>query len=674
MSSSSGFPIQKNVTIIHPAFNHADLVCRAVASVKATVDPRHRVLIADDHSTEEGFERRVKAEIAGAPNFRYVRSSRNLGFVATCNQSAALADAGTDILLLNSDAVLTAGAVEEMIGCLAASDRHGVVCPRSNAATLLTIPQLHAPAEDLRSRSFACWQRLSPRLPRFSVTPTGVGFCMLIRRDLIGRFGLFDDVYGRGYNEENDFCMRIARYGFSTVMANHAYVFHDEGGSFTSAERARLEAKNRRTLLSRYPEYARAVDEYFRRLPAHEHFADILGRFDSRPKILLDLSGLIPAFNGTSEYALSLVPLLLPLLERDADVSVLVSRKADTFFDIASRFPRVLITEDKPAERFDLAFVPQQVFAMDHLERLNRMAVRWLVSMQDVIALRCPAIRQQGSPDIVRMVTRFADGILSVSRSSLEDFRAWLQVPLRPEVITAAVHHAYPVPDTERRGEERELPDAGFVFVVGNHYDHKAVKEAVECLPSDRPVIVLGDRVHANVCRKHGARLIESGRLSQRVVDELYTRAAVVVFPSQYEGFGLPLLHAAAAGTHTVAFDSAVTREIVDAFGLKALVTLCPDFRSMGAAAGLHRSGKHPVPTEKRSWSDVAAETAGVIKSVLEQPVDDTELRSRFEVFAAMDTVKRKTVRDCYSPRGLLHLLSRRIRKIFSSCTGSFFG
>lgn len=668
--------MQRTVTVIIPAFNRADLVARCIESVKATVDPRHRVIVADDCSSEESFERRVKTAIAGTPNIRYLRSGRNLGFVATCNQSAALADTGTDILLLNSDAVLTPGALEEMIAVLATSDRHGVVCPRSNAATLLTIPQLHQPCDDFRARSFECWKRLQERLPRFSVIPTGVGFCTLIRRDLIGRFGLFDDAFGRGYNEENDFCMRIARYGFSTVAANRAYVFHDEGGSFSSDEKKKLEKKNRRILLRRYPEYPTAVRDYFRSLPAHEYFADLLGRFHIRPKVLLDLSGLIPAHNGTSEYALSLLPELLPLLAAEANVSILISRKAEDFFRLSATFPQVLITEDKPAGHFDLAFVPQQIFTMDHLERLHRMALRWLVSMQDVIALRCPAIREQGSPEVVRLMARYASGILSVSRASLDDFRAWMGTPLRLDLITAAVHHAYPESasrDTEGK-ERRSIPEGEFVFVVGNHYDHKAVKEAVESLPTDRQIVVLGDHSHLSVCRKRGAILIESGKLSGKFVADLYRKASVVVFPSQYEGFGLPLLHAAAAGTHCIAFDSDTAREVVGSFGLASQTTLCADFRTMAVEVGLHRGGKHPVPAQRRSWSEVAMETAAFIKQALHTPVDEQLLVERFETFAALDAMKRKVVRDCFSPRGLLHLVGRKISKLFSSCVSFFFG
>ena len=44
--------------------------------------------------------------------------------------------------------------------------------------------------------------------------PTGVGFCMYIRRSCLDEVGLFDaERFGRGYGEENDFCRRAAATG-----------------------------------------------------------------------------------------------------------------------------------------------------------------------------------------------------------------------------------------------------------------------------------------------------------------------------------------------------------------------------------------------------------------------------------------------------------------------------
>jgi GT2 family glycosyltransferase len=61
---------------------------------------------------------------------------------------------------------------------------------------------------------------------------TAVGFCLLITRATLERFGTFDEIYGDGYCEESDYCMRITAEGFRTVVADDAFVYHRGGASF----------------------------------------------------------------------------------------------------------------------------------------------------------------------------------------------------------------------------------------------------------------------------------------------------------------------------------------------------------------------------------------------------------------------------------------------------------
>ena len=157
----------------------------------------------------------------------------NLGFVRTCN--LALEEArrrGMDVLLLNSDTVVFPGALTEMARVSRLDPMTGFVNPRSNNATLATLPyqdrfrRLPPPA------AHAAWSALAPRLPEMSYTPTAVGFCMLIRWTVLASFGVFDEIYGAGYNEENDLVMRAGRRGYRSVLANHAFVWHKGSASF----------------------------------------------------------------------------------------------------------------------------------------------------------------------------------------------------------------------------------------------------------------------------------------------------------------------------------------------------------------------------------------------------------------------------------------------------------
>ena len=92
--------------------------------------------------------------------------------------------------------------------------------------------------------------------------PTAVGFCMCIRRACLDQVGPFDaERFGRGYGEENDFCMRAAGAGWRNVLAGDVFVYHEGAVSF-SGERLALTENAGKTLADLYPDYLRKVREY----------------------------------------------------------------------------------------------------------------------------------------------------------------------------------------------------------------------------------------------------------------------------------------------------------------------------------------------------------------------------------------------------------------------------
>jgi GT2 family glycosyltransferase len=99
--------------------------------------------------------------------------------------------------------------------------------------------------------------------------PVGVGFCLYVRHDCLAQVGLPDAaVFGRGYGEESDFCMRARARGWSHRLAADVFVFHAGGRSFAGRRAALLE-RSQALLEQRYPGYAAAVWRYIRSDPLH---------------------------------------------------------------------------------------------------------------------------------------------------------------------------------------------------------------------------------------------------------------------------------------------------------------------------------------------------------------------------------------------------------------------
>jgi GT2 family glycosyltransferase len=111
--------------------------------------------------------------------------------------------------------------------------------------------------------------------------PTGVGFCMYVRRAMLDAIGGFDQAtFGRGYGEENDLCFRAAGHGWRNVFCHTAYVGHRGGASF-AAEGHRPGGENLARLNARYPAYNRTIAEFIMHDPLRPLRERLAARLDA---------------------------------------------------------------------------------------------------------------------------------------------------------------------------------------------------------------------------------------------------------------------------------------------------------------------------------------------------------------------------------------------------------
>ncbi|OII11154.1 glycosyltransferase family 2 protein [Curtobacterium sp. MCBA15_008] len=281
--------------VVVPVYGDLESLLRCVDGLLEHLDTdRHRALFVNDCGPDaDPIERALLERIGDRPGFRYERNDHNLGFVGTCNRAVTELDPGADgeaVLLLNSDAVPTAGFLDAMLAVLD-EDRTGVVTARSDNATIASIPYrlTNRGAARTEARTRAVWGAVAPLLPVSQVLPVAMGFCFLTRRELITEHGLFDEAFAPGYGEENDYCLRIAAHGWLAKIANHALVLHAGGKSF-SGNRNALRAAHQRELERRYPFLPDAVAAYQRHgTTATERFADALVPTGDTPRLAVDL-------------------------------------------------------------------------------------------------------------------------------------------------------------------------------------------------------------------------------------------------------------------------------------------------------------------------------------------------------------------------------------------------
>ncbi|MCK8671905.1 glycosyltransferase [Rhodococcus sp. NPDC003382] len=645
----------ENVTVVVPVYGDWASLDKCIASLQRHLDPRHDVLLVNDCGPEvDSIESNIKQSIAGWSNFSYHRNATNLGFVRTCNRAVFELDlTDNDILLLNSDTEVTEGFVEEMLSVLYMSEKHGIVCPRSNNATIASVPVKFMDQGQVDREieySLETYSRIRSHLPRYSVVPVTPGFCILIKRNLIRNFGLFDEVYGLGYSEENDFCLRINKFGYSSVMANHAIVWHLESRSFTSRKKAELQKRNEGIMLKRYPYYLGHVEKYLKSyIDPVDWFADVIGR-SGKIKVLINLHHLPTLFNGTSKNALNFLTYLDSARSRfeNVEFKVVANDDAIDFHDLRS-FGFPVMRLDQIDELFHIGYCPSQIFHRESLLAMNRYCLKIAFSHLDIIALRSNALlaHDYRVRDVVEDSLIAADKIICISQFTMDDTLAYFgdsyDETAKKMVV---VHQGFQVSPIFDGSEISALDDeieqivcrGGYILAFGNDFDHKLMHEVIpELAKCNEEVLVLGPRELTGAEDHPNLHLVPGGGLSDRAVDGLIENSALIFFPSAYEGFGLPIAEAAKHRRPLVLGDTEVAREIGRLYDSAISISY---FKLLNEIPSVVKSALSTDQTELdssgRTMDDYSREVADLLVAVTKEEVDCAHLRARWRRFTRL--------------------------------------
>lgn len=210
-----------NCDIIIPVWNQKSLTKDCVESILANTSAGYRIVIIDNGS-EQDTRDYLESIRCGNPGMVVIRNDKNVGFVKAANQGMR-ASIAPFVCLLNNDTITTKGWLEEMVSIAESSKDIGIVNPSSNNLG-------QKPAEGEPIGSYAA--RLGSQHGMWTELGAAIGFCMLIKREVIEAVGLFDEIYGMGNFEDTDYSRKAVMAGYKCVRACGAYVYHRENSSF----------------------------------------------------------------------------------------------------------------------------------------------------------------------------------------------------------------------------------------------------------------------------------------------------------------------------------------------------------------------------------------------------------------------------------------------------------
>ena len=259
------------VDVIVPVYKGRSETLRCIYNALASFsDTSFELIVIDDGSPEAKLAADLRY-LASQGLFTLLINAVNVGFVCTVNRGMRV-HPGRDVVLLNSDAEVYDGWLDRIRSTAYRDRRIGTVTPLSNNATICSYPHfLHDNPYPLEL-SYPDLDRLAAKANAgvHVDAPTGVGFCMYIKRECLDDVGLFDEkAFGKGYGEENDFCQRAIGHGWRNVIAGDVFVRHWGAASFQGEKAKRVDAAMR-VLSRRYPSYQKDVADFIRRDPLRE--------------------------------------------------------------------------------------------------------------------------------------------------------------------------------------------------------------------------------------------------------------------------------------------------------------------------------------------------------------------------------------------------------------------
>ena len=331
------------------------------------------------------------------------------------------------------------------------------------------------------------------------------------------------------------------------------------------------------------------------------------------------------------------------LLCREADIGV-AAQLGPNFRAVLEPSPNYSLREQIHVpwilrrERPDVFHAPHYV-----LPPLTRC--RSVVTIHDCIHLMFPQYLPNRAAYVYARASmwsaaRQAHRILTVSEASKRDIMHFFSVPPdKVVVVYNAIEERFaatPSAEAIERVRERYQLTHQFVLYVGNIRPHKNLVRLIEAFAElrargfdDLKLLIIGDEisklpalrraVHSYKLHKHVRFL---GYLEDETLAILYRLAAVFVFPSLYEGFGLPPIEAMASGTPVVTSNVSSMPEVagnaavlVDPYNVESIVEgIARVLTDPALAAELRRKGM--ARAREFSWTRSVARTREVYEEV----------------------------------------------------------
>lgn len=211
-------------SIILLTYNSLACTENCLQSIRAHTSADDIELIVVDNSSTDGTVAWLKAQ----SGLRLIENSENKGFSGGCNRGIRAAEQGNDILLLNNDTIVAPNWLQNLQACLYSAPDIGAVGPVTNCCSNGQQIAYSGTTQDIADFAKA----YNTAAPLYERKLRLVGFCMLIRREVVDQIGLLDERFFPGNYEDDDYSFRIGQAGYRLLLSRNTFIYHRGSTTF----------------------------------------------------------------------------------------------------------------------------------------------------------------------------------------------------------------------------------------------------------------------------------------------------------------------------------------------------------------------------------------------------------------------------------------------------------
>ena len=200
-----------NLTVIMPVWNQLEYTKQAIKSLLEHTTRSEFSLIVVDNGSETETAVWLNEQLLLGNIDNLIRFETNKGWIVACNEGIKLDKKTHDsrlVLFANNDIVFQSGWLGNMCAALARKPEYGAVGPTSNYVAGIQSIQYNMNGV------------------RYEETKLLIGFCLMLKKEVLNKIGLMDESFGLGGGDDLDYSIRIREAGYKMIIDRTTYIHH----------------------------------------------------------------------------------------------------------------------------------------------------------------------------------------------------------------------------------------------------------------------------------------------------------------------------------------------------------------------------------------------------------------------------------------------------------------